>query len=172
MKKMNKTVWLTGILVLLAPMVSQAVPLSGGYAYLDRSSSSSIFEIDASGYMDLSLSFMAIGGGTIDECGSSVNGDCFAVRAAGTDILSGLSATRSWQQYSAALPVGDSIFQLAFEAHITGGDESIAIDWQVDGATQVRPPADERVLIVDEPSILLLLGLGLAVIGFARRRNN
>lgn len=167
---MKKITLLASVLVALVPTWSHAVPLDGGSVYLDRANSSQIFQVDASGYADLGLSFMALGGGTIDYCGRNVIGDCLDVSADGVDILSGLSISNTWQEYSAALPTGDALIELAFDALITGGDESMTINWQVDAATQVRQPEDSRVLTVNEPGILLLIGLGLAVIGASRRR--
>ncbi|MBT8136316.1 MAG: PEP-CTERM sorting domain-containing protein [Gammaproteobacteria bacterium] len=167
---MKKITLLASFLAILIPVGSHAVAIDAGSAYLDRENSSRIFQIDASGYADLSLSILALGGGTIDYCGRNVIGDCLDVSADGGAILSGLSITNTWQEYTAALPAGDSMVELAFDALISGSDESMTINWQVDAATQMRQPQDSRVLTVNEPGILLLIGLGLAAIGTSRRR--
>ena len=150
-----------------ASSLAVAIPVTSGSANLDWTNLEEIFEIDASGYENLALEFSALGGGSINPCSDYRNADCIAVGIGDSTLADNLTVTRSWQDFGLyELPVSDAVFDLRFTSIITGGDESMTVLWEVVG------DAMPRVLEASEPLTVSLFGLGLAALGFARRRRH
>ena len=154
----------------VAAFAAWAAPASAGVIFthpgviLTESTSSFSLSFDATDEFGLKLSFKAVGTGGINACGSDPESkaDCLNVFVNGIAIsgFEDLSVPGSLTKFGPTLlgDDGPSII-LLFVAKITWDRESFVI-------------SNIKVTSVSEPTPLALFGLGLAGLGYVRRRRS
>jgi hypothetical protein len=154
--------------LVVAAFAVWAAPASAGVMFthpggtLEDGSLSFEVSFDGTGEFDLKLSFIAEGNGGINPCDGSNKEDCLCVSVNYNTIpgLQDISVPWSEKSYGPTLlGVDDQPITILFEATFSCDCESYVI-------------SNIKVTNVSEPAPLALFGLGLAGLGYLRRRRS
>ena len=166
MKKLLATMVIAAAAAWSAP-ASAGVLFEDAGATIDRDTSYTTAAFDLTGFFNVKLTFDTDGIGGNDECGT--NGfDCFTVSFTPSGGVSmplpgfeNIGVPRSEESHGPIL-LGDNVMgTLTFASTFSSGNEGIEIS-----NIQLKNK------IVSEPAPLALFGLGLAALGYVRRKQS
>ncbi len=163
----------------VAALAAWATPASALVLFTDPggtvSQSSPFLNVsgDVTSFINVKLSFKTDGTGGIDPCGSGFKSDCLSVYVNGNPIsgLQDLSVPNPLTSFGpTVLGADDQTITLSFEGMFSCSCESFVISNIKLTSYQLLTPSG--IQYIPEPTPFAMFGLGLAGLGYIRRRRS